>query len=133
MQFRKKNHRHAAIESGALSDILFFLMLFFLIMSTLASPNAIKLLLPKASTGQTVPKHKIELSVTADLKVYIDKTEISRDRLEVALRTEASKHENPTVVLKMDKTISVEELIKIVDIVNKAKVPMVIATEKSKS
>jgi len=133
MQFRKKNSRHAAIESGALSDILFFLMLFFLIMSTLASPNAIKLLLPKASTGQTVPKHKIELSVTADLKIYLSKTEISRATLEATLKNEAAKYENPTVVLKMDKSASVEELIKIVDIVNKAKVPMVIATEKSKS
>jgi biopolymer transport protein ExbD len=133
MQFRKKNNRHAAIESGALSDILFFLMLFFLIMSTLASPNAIKLLLPKASTGQTVPKHKIELSVTADLRVYIDKTEVSRSNLESALKAEADKNANSTVVLKMDKSASVEELIKIVDIVNKAKIPMVIATEKSKS
>jgi biopolymer transport protein ExbD len=133
MEFRRRAQRHTGVEAGALSDILFFLMLFFLIVSTLASPNAIKLLLPKASTGQTVPKHQIELSVTSDLKIYIDKTEIAEAQLETAIKQEAAKYDNATVVLKIDKSASVEELIKIVDHVNKAKVPMVIATEKSKS
>lgn len=133
MQFRRRAQRHSAVEAGALSDILFFLMLFFLIVSTLASPNAIKLLLPKASTGQTVPRHKIELSVTADQRIFLGKTEVSAPTLEQDLKAEASKFDNATVVLKMDKSSSVEELLKIVDIVNKAKIPMVIATEKSKS
>ena len=132
MQFRKRKNTHAAVEAGALSDILFFLMLFFLIVSTLASPNAIKLLLPKAATGQTVPRHKIELSVTSDLQVYIDKRLVNKANLETELRAEAAGQENPTVVLKIDKSVTVENLIDVVDACNKAKVPMVIATEKTK-
>jgi len=132
MEFRKRKSTHAAVEAGALSDILFFLMLFFLIVSTLASPNAIKLLLPKAATGQTVPKQKIELSVTADLRVYLGKREVDKANLETELKNEAAGKENPTVVLKVDKSVTVENLIQVVDACNKAKVPMVIATEKAK-
>jgi biopolymer transport protein ExbD len=132
MQFRKRKNIHATVEAGALSDILFFLMLFFLIVSTLASPNAIKLLLPKAATGQTVPRHKIELSVTANLEVFIGKKPVNKANLEAELRAEAAGQENPTVVLKIDKSVTVENLIDVVDACNKAKVPMVIATEKAK-
>lgn len=123
---------HAAVEAGSLSDILFFLMLFFLIVSTLASPTAIKLLLPKATTGQTVPRHVINLSVTQDLRIYIDKSELQASMLEDELKNEAAKHENPTVVLRVDKSVTVEELVKVIDAVNKAKIPLVIATDKGK-
>lgn len=133
MNLRQRRHRHTAVETGALSDILFFLMLFFLIVSTLASPNAIKLLLPKASTGQTVPRQVIELSVNADLEVFIGSTPSSSARLEDDLRAAAAGKENPTVVLRMDKSVKVEELVRIVDVVNKTKLPLVIATDKAKS
>lgn len=132
MNLRKRKTPHAAIEAGSLSDILFFLMLFFLMISTMASPNAIKLLLPKAATGQTVPKTTINLSVTADLKVYIDKNEIAISGLEQQLVGLSNGKPNTNVVLRIDKSVTVEELMKIVDAVNKAKLPMVIATEKSK-
>ncbi|MES2386728.1 MAG: biopolymer transporter ExbD [Bacteroidota bacterium] len=132
MQLRRKKQGHAGVEAGSLSDILFFLMLFFLMVSTLASPNAIKLLLPKAATGQTVPKHTINLSVKADMSIFIDKDPVALADLENALKLHATGAENPTVVLRIDKSVTVENLIQVVDAVNKAKIPMVIATEKSK-
>ena len=132
MNLRRKKTAHGGVEAGSLSDILFFLMLFFLMVSTLASPNAIKLLLPKAATGQTVPKHTINLSVTADKQEYIDKEPVSPENLEAALKQRAAGYENPTVVLRIDKTLSVADLISVVDAVNKARIPMVIATEKAK-
>jgi len=132
MQFRRRAKHHAAVEAGALSDILFFLMLFFLIMSTLASPTAIKLLLPKATTGHTVPKHLVNVSVNAEGIVYLDKQTISLENLESSLVAEKSKNENATVVLRCDKGQTVEKLIQVVDAINKAKLPLVIATEKAK-
>jgi len=131
MQFRRRNKPHATVETGALSDILFFLMLFFLIVSTLASPTAIKLLLPKSSTGQTVPKHLINIAVTADSKLYIEQQEISIGTLQASLEQEKLKHDNATVVLRCDKSQTVELLVQVVDIINKAKMPLVIATEKT--
>ncbi len=130
MNFRKHKYTHAEVQAGPLSDILFFLMLFFLIISTLASPNAIKLLLPKANTGKTIPKQVINVSVSSDLKYYIDKQEVTLDQLETSLLAQSAKHENPSVVLRMDKTITVNDMIQVVDILNKTKVPVVIAVSK---
>ncbi|MFI5221209.1 MAG: ExbD/TolR family protein [Bacteroidia bacterium] len=133
MNFRQRKYVHAEVQAGALSDILFFLMLFFLIISTLASPNAIKLLLPKAQTGKSIPSQVINVSITNDLKYYINQNEVTMANMEQALMNEASKHENPSVVLRMDKAIAVEEMVKVIDVVNKAKVPVVIAIDKGKT
>lgn len=133
MNFRKKKYVHAQVEAGALSDILFFLMLFFLIISTLASPNAIKLLLPKAQTGKSIPNQVISLSITGDLKYYINQNEVSIDNMEAQLMAEAGKLQTPSVVLRMDKTIAVDEMVKVIDVVNRAKVPVVIAIDKAKT
>jgi biopolymer transport protein ExbD len=133
MNFRKKKYTHAQVEAGALSDILFFLMLFFLIISTLASPNAIKLLLPKAQTGKAIPSQVISVSITGDLKYYINQNEVSIDNMEQSLMAEASKLQTPSVVLRMDKSIAVEQMVKVIDVVNRSKVPVVIAIDKAKN
>ena len=132
MNFRKSKYVHAEVQAGALSDILFFLMLFFLIISTLASPNAIKLLLPKAQTGKSIPSQVINVSISNDLKYYINQNQVTIENMQQLLADEAMKHENPSVVLRMDKTIAVDEMVKVIDIVNKAKVPVVIAIDKGK-
>lgn len=133
MNFRKRKYVHAEVQAGALSDILFFLMLFFLIISTLASPNAIKLLLPKAQTGKTIPKQVINVSISPDLKYFIDKREVAIDQLEPLLTAEAAKLENPSVVLRMDKSITVNDMVQVVDILNRSKLPVVIAVSKPSS
>jgi biopolymer transport protein ExbD len=133
MKIRRSKRGHAVIEAGALSDILFFLMLFFLIISTLASPSAIKLLLPKASTGQTVPKQVITLSIKSDKSCFIGGRTVSFDALQAELEQEGKKFDNPTIVLRIDKELNVETLIQVVDAVNKTHIPLVVATEKSKS
>jgi biopolymer transport protein ExbD len=130
MRLSRRKRVHSAVEASSLSDILFFLMLFFLMISTLASPNAIKLLLPKASTGKTVPTHAISLSIDASLDHYIDQRKISLPELKEKLIIEARKYENPTVVLRVDKSVRVEDLVAVVDIVNQIKIPLVIATDK---
>ncbi len=132
MNFRKKKHVHAQVEAGALSDILFFLMLFFLIISTLASPNAIQLLLPKGQTGHAIPVQKINVAITADLKYYVNKDEVTLENMEGVLMAEAAKLQTPSIVLRMDKAISVDEMVKVIDIVNRAKIPLVIAVDKAK-
>lgn len=130
MNFRRRKNSHASVETGALSDILFFLMLFFLIVSTLASPTAIKLLLPKSETGQTVPKQLINVSVNAAGELFVETAPTNIQNLQTTLAAKSAGAENPTVVLRVDKSLSVEKLVEVVDIVNKAKIPLVIATDK---
>jgi biopolymer transport protein ExbD len=98
----------------------------------LASPNAIKLLLPKASSGQAISRNVINVSINADLEYYVDKKRVTITDLGNQITEESRKHEKPTVVLRVDKSIQVEELVKVVDLVNKLKIPLVIATDKGK-
>ncbi len=132
MRLRRRKRMHSAVEASSLSDILFFLLLFFLMISTMASPEAIRILLPKSATGKTIPKHAINLTIDKDLSWTVDKTPVFNEQeLGAKLAAEAAAHNNDvTVVLRMDKTISVEEMIRVVDIINQQKLPMVIATEK---
>jgi biopolymer transport protein ExbD len=132
MNFGRRKRVHSAVEASSLSDILFFLLLFFLIISTLASPNAIKLLLPKASSGQAISTHVINVSINDKIEYYVDKRRVSAADLSNQIVRESRKHEKPSVVLRVDKSIPVEELVKVVDMVNKLKIPLVIATDKGK-
>jgi len=132
MKLTRRKRHGSVVEASALSDILFFLLLFFLMMSTLASPSAIKLLLPKAKTGQNISKNIIGLGIDENLVYYIEDKPVSVENLKALLEKESTKAELPTIVVRAHKSIPVEELIKVIDIVNQLKLPMVIATEKIK-
>lgn len=132
MNFRRtKTRGHATVEAASLSDILFFLLLFFLIVATMASPNAIQVLLPKASSEESVPRNIINLTITNELEYYIEQQQVPAASLKQALSSISATAVSPTVVLRVDKTIQVNELIKVVDVINSLKLPMVVATEKA--
>lgn len=122
------------MEVSALSDIMFFLMLFFLIASTLANPNVIKLLLPQAKAGQTVSKQQYSLTVSSDLSYYInnDKTALSFSQVEPRLQEIANNSNDVTVVLKVDRSIQVQNLVDILALGSKLKIKMILATQPPK-
>ena len=130
MSFRRRKKERGGIEASSLSDILFFLLLFFLMVSTLASPEAIKVLLPKASTSKTIPKHTVYVSIDANLQYYLNKQTISLASLPSGLEEEAKKYDNVTVVIRVDKSVPAQDFINVVDIANKLKLSVVVATDK---
>ena len=108
----KRNKRfHAEIPTSSLSDIMFFLFLFFLIISTLANPNVIKLTLPKAATNETTNKDHISLSVTEDKLYYIDKQEVPFDQLEQTLAEKTAGSNDKTVVVRVPADNKVQDLV----------------------
>jgi len=130
MNFRRRKRENAEVNAGSLSDILFFLLLFFIIISTLASASAIKVQLPNSKSGKSIPRHPINITVNSSLQYYIDKRPIDEAALPQELTTEAAKYENPSVVLRLDKSVTVQHMIDIMDIANKLKLPIVIAANK---
>ena len=130
MNFRRRKRENAEVNAGSLSDILFFLLLFFIIISTLASASAIKVQLPNSKTGKSIPRHPINVTVNKDLQYYIDKRQIDEAALPQELATEAAKYESPSVVLRMDKTVTVQHMIDVMDIAYKLKLPIVVAANK---
>jgi biopolymer transport protein ExbD len=134
MNLRSKKKSHVNVETSALSDIMFFLMLFFLIASTLANPNVIKLLLPQAKAGQTVSKQQFSLSISKDLNYYInnDKKPLSFEQLEPKLNAIIQNNSDVTIVLKVDKAIQVQNLVDVLALGSKLKIKMILATQAPK-
>jgi biopolymer transport protein ExbD len=127
----KRNKRfHAEIPTSSLSDIMFFLFLFFLIISTLANPNVIKLSLPKAKSNETTNKDHISLSVTEDKIYYVNKQEVAFDQLEKVLNEKTAASNDKTVVVRVPADNKVQDLVDLMQIGVKLKLNFVIATSK---
>jgi len=133
MNLRRRPKETAEVSTESLNDIMFFLLLFFLIVSTLVNPNVIKLFLPNAKQSQQMAKQQITLSVTENLQYYINKTPIAFDQIEPRIKVEMSKLDQPTIVLRLDKSLTIQNLADVMAIGEKLKVKMVLASEnKSK-
>ena len=129
----KRNKRfHAEVATSSLSDIMFFLLLFFLIISTLANPNVIKMTLPKSQNNEKTNKQLISLSVTEDKRFYLDKDEVAFDKLEETLLSKMGNAKDQTVVVRIPFNLQVQDLVDVLQIGVKNKLKFVIATNNSK-
>ncbi|MCS7073150.1 MAG: biopolymer transporter ExbD [Bacteroidia bacterium] len=130
MRFQRRQKLHSEVGTGPLTDIMFFLLLFFLIVSTLTSPNVIKLLLPSASPSKAVSKQTITVSITPDLKYYVGDQEVPQADLTQVIENKIQGITEPTIVLRVDKTVPVENLVEILDIGIRLRIKIVLATNK---
>ena len=129
----KRNKRfHAEVATSSLSDIMFFLLLFFLIISTLANPNVIKMTLPKSKISEKTNKQLISLSVTEDKRFYLDKQEVPFEELETALLAQMGAAKDQTVVVRIPFNLQVQDLVDVLQIGVKNKLKFVIATNNAK-
>jgi biopolymer transport protein ExbD len=129
MALRKK-HRESEVSTDSLNDIMFFLMLFFLILSTMVSPNAIKVALPNSEVKTTVENNKkpIHVAVTKDKKYYVNSTEVSKETLESEISKLSSALLEPVVIMHLDKELSIQDEIDIMTIAYRLKCKTVLAT-----
>jgi biopolymer transport protein ExbD len=130
----KRNRKRFEAEVGAssMSDIMFFLMLFFLIVSTLVNPSVIKLMLPKASSAQSFSKKSFSLEMSLDKQYSLDGQRINFEEIEPKLTAATTGIDEPTVVLRIDNGLSVQDLVDVLAIGNKLKVKMIMATQAPK-
>jgi biopolymer transport protein ExbD len=130
MKLRKRLEFKPEVATGSLNDIMFFLLLFFLLVATFANPNVIKLLLPKSASNQTLDKKQITLSITKEKNYYIDKEQIPFNKLEGSLKAIKQKINDVTIVLRTDNSLTIQDLIDVLAIGNKLQIKMILATEK---
>jgi len=129
MNLRKSRGYSAEVYTGSLNDIMFFLLLFFLIVATMVNPSVIKLMLPKATTSQEMNVKQIALSITADKTYYIDNKMIPSDQLEIEMANATRNIKDPTIVLRIDNALTIQDLVDVLQIGNKLKIKMVLATK----
>lgn len=134
MKIERRKTRAVEVYTASLNDIMFFLLLFFLIISTMVTPAAIRVLLPNSKTSdQVVTRKNINMVVTSDLRYYINDKEIQKQDIESVLGAELAKkgeNEEVNVLLQADRNLSLQDVIDIIDIGNKLHVKMVLFTQK---
>jgi biopolymer transport protein ExbD len=127
MKLRRKKRFEAEVATSSLNDIMFFLLLFFLIISTIANPNVIKVLLPKADKSQTLNKKQYALSVNENKEYYFERELIDPTNLEQVLKEKTAGVEDPTIVLHMDAKLNIQDLVDILSIGTRLKIRIVMA------
>jgi biopolymer transport protein ExbD len=130
MKIKRNRHFKPEVSTSSLNDIMFFLLLFFLIVSTLANPNVIKLLLPSSNAAQNINKQQITISVTENKEYFIDNTKVSLRDIESILKAKIAGVQEPTVVLRFAYNLSVQDLVDVLEVGTRLKVKMVLATTK---
>ncbi len=128
-----KSRNKVLINFGMLSmtDLVFILLIFFLILSTLINPNALDVNLPKGNS-QTKNKATISINITKDLQFSIDEKRVNFEDLENLLRLRLQGKKEPIVALKADKSIPYEEIVKIMNIANKNKYRLILSTNPTR-
>lgn len=131
MKLKRRNKVKAEFSMASLTDIIFLLLIFFVINSEM--PNALKLLLPN-STGKTEASKPITLALSEDLRYMVNNTEVAFTDVKSTLSNEIQKanSEEATVVLKIDKRVSLEKTVELLEIGNQLKVPMILSTKPTK-
>lgn len=132
MNFKKRNRGAVEVHTSALNDIMFFLMLFFLLASAVANPNVVKLFLPRSSSGQSIPQKTINVSITKDLEYFVEKQPVALADLYKSIEVYQRASPDLTIILYADRTIAIENVVELTDIANKLKVKLVLATETKK-
>ena len=128
MNIRGRNKVSPEFNMSSMTDIVFLLLIFFMIASTLVSTSAIDILLPKAS-GKTENKKSVAVSIKKDLTYYIDQKRVGESILESELVAALSSEEKPTVILRAEKSVPVENVVKVMDIANRNKFKVILAVK----
>lgn len=132
MNFKKRKRGNVEVHTSALNDIMFFLLLFFLLASAVANPNVVKLFLPRSSSGQSIPQKTINVSITKDLEYFVEKQPVALADLSKSIEVYQRASPELTIILYADRTIAIENVVELTDIANKLKVKLVLATETKK-
>lgn len=128
MNIRGRNKVTPEFNFASMTDIVFLLLIFFMIASTLVSTNAIDIILPKAS-GKTENKKSTAVSIKKDLTYYIDQKRVGESVLEMQLLEILANQESPTIVLRAEKSVPVENVVKVMDIANRNKFKVILAVQ----
>ncbi|WP_321306647.1 biopolymer transporter ExbD [Marinifilum fragile] len=127
MALKTRNKVSAAFSMSSMTDIVFLLLIFFMVTSTLISPNALKLLLPKSS-NQTAAKPITTVSIDKSFNFYIETTPVPFSQLEQKLQRKLAREEDPTISLHVDKSVPMEQVVKVMNIAKDNKYKLILAT-----
>lgn len=134
MKIERRKSRNAEVFTASLNDIMFFLLMFFLIVATMVTPSAVRVTLPNASAAKNVTiKKAVTVAITADSRYFINNKEVSFEEIEpqlVHLLGEKQENEEINVILQADKSLNLQQVIDIINIGYKLDIKMVLFAKK---
>lgn len=128
MNLRGRNKINPTFNMSSMTDIVFLLLIFFMLTSTLVTVSAIDVLLPKAG-GKTENSKSVAVTITNTSLFYIDKTKVSSSNLESQLLSKVGSDKKKTIVIRGDKDVPYKNVMKVIDIANKNKLKMILAVK----
>ena len=126
MNLRGRNKVSAEFSMSSMTDIVFLLLVFFLLTSPTITPNALDLILPKAS-GKSSSVQKASVSITKDGAFYVNKERVSEYSIEEELAKILSEQKDPTIILRAEEGVPIEDAVYVMDIANKNKWKIILA------
>ncbi len=129
MELKPRNKISTTFSMSGMTDIIFLLLIFFMVTSTLVNPNALKLLLPQSS-NQTAASPVISVSITSDINYYVGRDQVQFSEMENVLKEEFNRRgvEEPTISVNADKRVPIEHIVKVMNIANKNEWKLILAT-----
>ncbi|WP_435264098.1 ExbD/TolR family protein [Tenacibaculum sp. nBUS_03] len=128
MNLRGRNKVDPSFNMSSMTDIVFLLLIFFMLTSTLVTVSAIDVLLPKAG-GKTENNTSIAVTITKNSAFYIDKSKVNANNLEREILSKVGADKKKTVVIRGDKNVPYKNVMKVIDIANKNKLKMILAVK----
>lgn len=132
MALKRRAKVDSSFSMASMSDLVFLLLIFFMISSTLVHPNALKLLLPQ-SNSQTSAKPITSVSITAERAFYLETVPVTINQLEYLLQQKMKGDEDPTIALHVDRSVPMEEVVKVMNIAKDNKYKLILATQPLKN
>lgn len=127
MSLQSRNKIQSGFSMSGMTDIVFLLLIFFMITSTLIAPNALKLLLPQ-SQHQTMASAITTVSITRNFEYYVETTPVSLADLEQVLRERLAGESEPTISLHVDRSVPMEQVVSVMNIAKDNRYRLILAT-----
>ena len=126
MNLRGRNKVSPEFSMSSMTDIVFLLLVFFLLTSPQITPEALDLILPKA-TGKTTNVQNISVSINKELQIYVNDERVTSSSLEQILKTKLQGVEDPTIILRAEEGVPIEKAVDVMDIANRNRYKIVLA------
>lgn len=117
MAIQSRNKRKIDFNTASMSDLVFLLLIFFMLTSTLVSPNAIKLLLP-TSTSKTMARQTTTIYINDRYQYFVNENRVTKSQLEDRIRVNISDQDEASVVLRADQSVPLQYVVNVIDAVN---------------
>ena len=134
MKLNSRHKTHAKFDMSSMTDIVFLLLIFFMLITTMVVPNVntLKLLLPNSTTARPTENITVSVAINENLQYFVDGNKTSVNNLQQTITDFISGKSDAVIILHTARTVPIENVVKVMDISNRLKTKMVLATDPEK-